>query len=500
MNCNLKAKLHNRFDIEVRDAKTGVLKQEAKAYNIVLNSAWAYILTTAFSSSAFAWFRYIHFGKGTGTLSPSNTTLFNSLGYKEVTTPVYGYKYDVEEAWCSLRQRITLTENEYVGETITEVGISGVVGTLCTHALLQDMNGNVVSITKSDTDIIYIYATVYLILPPYDPSAHVDFVRSTPDTNPLLTGLLGRFITVRSGGTGNNYSTFPRSLVFKHDTSVFPKDETFFPRTLHSVTIDPTVNVSERTASWTTRLGATVANGDSVKKGIRSGAVVSAGGTLSYGAIEYKFDNPYHTHDPVIEQIGTGDGETTDFSTVFPFVKSGAVIKVNDVLAEPTVYTGLPMNKDLLPYIVFLVNNEYGAVIPEAFSRTALWLFENPFYSNYGIDYINGSYILIYVSDNASDWTLAASNTTSGSVDISIPAEYRNKRYWKCERHGTNSMAINSINCNALDNFKNVRFSSPPAEGAVIMAEYDSEYATKDSNHVLDVTVTIQLGEYVEEY
>ena len=33
---------------------------------------------------------------------------------------------------------------------------------LCTHALLQDMNGNNISIQKTNTDVINIYATVYL--------------------------------------------------------------------------------------------------------------------------------------------------------------------------------------------------------------------------------------------------------------------------------------------------------------------------------------------------
>jgi hypothetical protein len=45
----------------------------------------------------------------------------------------------------------------------------------------------------------------------------------------------------------------------------------------------------------------------------------------------------------------------------------------------------------------------------------------------------------------------------------------------------------------------NIHFSVPPAEGAVITADYFTKTIAKDENHVFDMTVTIQPGEYTED-
>jgi len=42
----------------------------------------------------------------------------------------------------------------------------------------------------------------------------------------------------------------------------------------------------------------------------------------------------------------------------------------------------------------------------------------------------------------------------------------------------------------------NIHFSTPPANGAVITADYQTPVAGKDVNHVFDYTFTLQLGEY----
>jgi hypothetical protein len=44
-----------------------------------------------------------------------------------------------------------------------------------------------------------------------------------------------------------------------------------------------------------------------------------------------------------------------------------------------------------------------------------------------------------------------------------------------------------------------VHFDTPPAAGAVITMDYDTDSVAKDENHVFDLTLTIQLGEYTED-
>ena len=53
---------------------------------------------------------------------------------------------------------------EYVGETITEVGISYYSSSnyLHTHALIKDSEGNPLSINKTELDVVVIYATVFI--------------------------------------------------------------------------------------------------------------------------------------------------------------------------------------------------------------------------------------------------------------------------------------------------------------------------------------------------
>ena len=130
MQQHTKVNLHNRFDIEIKDSRTGKVKQKAHAENIILNQAWEQIL------SADDWFDRIYYGTGTGTIAASRTELFTPLSNKVALSPVYSG--DKNQNWYSLRQSITLLETEHVGSVLTEVGV-GTASVLCTHALLKDM-------------------------------------------------------------------------------------------------------------------------------------------------------------------------------------------------------------------------------------------------------------------------------------------------------------------------------------------------------------------------
>ena len=93
----------------------------------------------------------------TGTGNPGGqckTCSFNQYGSGEG---------QAKACFASLTRKTQLSETTAVGETITEVGIGyGSSSTsLATHAMLKDMNGNPISIEKTDTDIINIYATVF---------------------------------------------------------------------------------------------------------------------------------------------------------------------------------------------------------------------------------------------------------------------------------------------------------------------------------------------------
>jgi hypothetical protein len=179
MEVKQKASIHNRFDIEVRDAITGKLKQSLFAENIILDQMYTRLCARS------SYFNNIHYGTGTGTLSASRTSLFTHLGSKTAedveivkALPVSTYK-----------RKIVLNPGDNVGAILTEVGISfdANTGSLITHAMLRDMNGNIITLTKTALDVITIYATIYIKLTVSNSAMKL----VTPSANQLLAYLVG---------------------------------------------------------------------------------------------------------------------------------------------------------------------------------------------------------------------------------------------------------------------------------------------------------------------
>jgi len=166
MNFNASVKLHNKFEMFAKDIRTGQERLVGTAYNIVLNSMWTQIISDRRSP-----FDYICYGRGTGELSPTRTSLFSQIAQISSTR--------VEEVYSGdsgyIKEKIELSPSTAVGETITEVGIRG-YNRLVTHALLKDAEGNPINFTKTDTDVVTIYATLYCKISVTSP---LEFSRST---------------------------------------------------------------------------------------------------------------------------------------------------------------------------------------------------------------------------------------------------------------------------------------------------------------------------------
>ena len=171
--------IHNRFDIEVRDVSTGKLKQKVSAYNIILNQMYNRLC------GGSSYFNYIHFGTGTGVVSPTRTSLFTHLGTKSAVTDETIKAMPVSKWKC----RIVLNPEEYVDKIITEVGIAfgDSSSNLVTHALLSDAEGNPISINKTSTDVVIIYATVFITL---NTTPGLNLL-SLPNSNNLINYLTG---------------------------------------------------------------------------------------------------------------------------------------------------------------------------------------------------------------------------------------------------------------------------------------------------------------------
>ena len=186
----IKPKVHNRFDIEVTDAVTGEVKRRVTSYNIVLDQFFTRLVGR---SSKLG---YIHFGTGTGTPAVTDTSMFTFLCARgaSVVDTVKDYPTSY------IRKKIVLSPADFVGANITEVGFgySSSNGSLVTHSMLKDSEGNQIAIEKTDTDVLTVYATFYVTI-----GAAVEgvYVLPTANNNAVISAILQ-----------DSYSTFDLAL------------------------------------------------------------------------------------------------------------------------------------------------------------------------------------------------------------------------------------------------------------------------------------------------
>lgn len=482
-----KLNLHNRYDIEVVDSRTGKMRQKAQAENIILDGAWGQIL----NNTSGSWFNSIAYGTGTGTMSAARTALFTPLSSKVATDSVY--TLDNANNYVSHRQKIVILENEHVGAQLSEVGImSSRSGTpLCTHALIKDMNGNPVVITKTDTDIITIYATVYLLIgTTYSPTSTLDIARCDPEDNGIIRTLLGRPI----GYSESSYNFTGFNFVFSavQGTQIISNEGDAYTSERQVATLD----VPNKRARFYYRVPAADAN----VGGFILGAIklTAASYAEDYPSIICRFTSGGLTQAQVVEQIGVGDGIVTDFATSFSHIPSNTVVKVDGVPASPTIMADMPNQSVINGFFREFSENPniqnkmplFGAKI----NVDVIW--ENM--SNYPVTSIQARGVNISGSNDGVTFspTIFTSNYTETQE---VPEEYQGHKYWKISpMEGATNRYIYNIYSDGFSNYKNVRFAVAPANGAVITAEYTPLCAAKDANHVLDIDITIQLGEHVD--
>ena len=495
INADINASIHNRFDVEVIDAQTGKIKQRAHGENVICSQLWTRLFTPA------TYFNYIHYGTGSGTPAATNTSLFTFLGYGTPATEDDVKSTNMANGYYSYRRKIVLDTSTANGSTLTEVGVAYDIsaGSLVTHAMLKDMNGNQISIAKTSTDIINIYATVFLHFTSYD-NDHIKFnnfiaeISSGGDIafycgNKLFGYLVG--VSSNSDYRGAKYygATHGRSWL-----------------TGTQIAATTTYNSSAKTITITgTRMG----TADNNIGGI-SGIILFPDSMKSRPVSPWLYlevgGNWFEKTAITGEAIGTGDGTTTRFSTDFGFA-SDATIYVDGV----AVTSGITVNNEPLLYTNMGVYFE-SIVIEDGVAYPATWPapgsgymsmsanFSDKYYWYYNPNYAKGilsfyaSYCIISVSDDLVTWTDLYNSTSAATV--TVPEAYRNYKYWRLTaKSGSDRPGFGTIVAEDLDG-KDVVFDTAPASGAVITADYTTKTIAKDANHVFDLSVTIQLGEY----
>jgi hypothetical protein len=202
MHIEQKVNIHNRFDIHIDNIETGE-HREIEAYNIVLDQMWTRLC------GGSTYFVNIHFGTGVGIPTAGRTTLFTHLGTKAAVDDEVVKALPVSR-W---KRKIVLNPEEFVGSTISEVGIAfgGTNTNLVTHAMLKDAEGNPITITKTSTDVVTIFATVFVKM-----ESLMDSIRlAAPTLNNLINYLFGSsapggtFGLLPGKGIGNRIGSSP---------------------------------------------------------------------------------------------------------------------------------------------------------------------------------------------------------------------------------------------------------------------------------------------------
>lgn len=492
------ASIHNRFDIEIIDSNSGKVKKKLYAENVICNQMW-----TRFMSS-YRWGGYIHYGTGSGTPSSSDTSLFAFYGYK--VTEAYATNSDIDSNVYSATVKAQIPESEAVGETITELGIAydSTANTLMTHAMLKDMNGNPVSLQKSDTDVVNIYATVFIHL---NFSAGTRWLglharQSTTSELSYSSSFLSHFAGLQSAPAN------PRIIACK---GYIPIHTVLTPTyTKNAASRELTVTCPRMdVTTWNTYRGL-----KNIQLGYRYGNLSTM--NVSEFSFEVEEDSVWYSKTPITgEAIGTGDGVTVDFSTKFNFAKN-AVVYVNGVPVDATVDygCGLGIGNYLKPIFTPMagyyqsgntaaqeINPIYTYDTSDKFVIAANYfedkpVFENTLHETHGISRLVGSYKGIRVSNDMKTWVDIPADLST----TDIPEEYQHYKYWAlwCTRNNTGTYPTEFFSAETLPTTVNVHLSEPPAEGAVITADYDAICVAKDENHVFDLSIVFKFNEYTE--
>lgn len=243
-----KVNLHNHFLLELYDKKTGQKQAEAEAENVVTNAGRTYCADQGYFPHQSV-MGQIWLGTGTGAPSPTDTSMGSNV--KASATPALTTQTPSPISWSTTLGDWWHRRKFYFSELIanfslTEVGLgpsqSNTRGQnfnqstwnssiqLATRALFRDANGDPISVTKNNTQIMVITATVYLTRGGVDSNMrlldsffarNVEASGTDATTNSTLVGPYGDWYLGNGTATPNNsdQNLSGTQLAHKNDTS-----------------------------------------------------------------------------------------------------------------------------------------------------------------------------------------------------------------------------------------------------------------------------------------
>lgn len=456
MDLKTNFKLHNNFKVVIRDTLTDD-KIIGKAENVVLNNFYKTQITRVSDVRDFT--KNIIVGSGsnipsatdtglqTQILSRANNGSWNTSEYKIGGTGILKYTGSIQ-----------IGASELVGSVIREVGISGYNG-VATRAILQDSNGNPLEITKTDTMVIDIYATIFLTVP-----------RSISGYK-----IISRGLPFALDANNTHFLSAGKNVVFSARRLEKDWYEPAVAGTLISIptaSFAASISVDEPNMKHDYSIASIAANSGNVG-GIRA---------LRICNIEIPVPND-EIIQPVLvkEVVGTGDGTTTKFATKFGWIRDNATIHiyVNDIeqVAGVTAIYNKPACSQASFYLARTGLTQAGAgiyekVVSEKFARAKCG---------------SNTFTLVASDSLEGPWTSVLALTSAFG---NIPEIHQNKRYWS----GTGSWALESQSNNCfIETEGDIQFEAPVAVGAVVSVTYQPDCIAKDDTRIIN-NLTYSLG------
>lgn len=518
--------VHNKF--EVQRIRNGGVDKTAYAYNIVTNE---FNRTLVGANNTTKCFAYLGIGTGEGTPSVEDSELFNHLA----TVATEEVSREAAYPTSTLVVQATFPADTSKVGILTEVGLrnaaEGMPGSgYITHAMLQDSEGNPITIEKTDTDIIVITATVYITF-----THNLDYVVPA-ENNVIIEGLLNRSFRGLQDLIG--YVGLDPEIATRLYCSI--NDDITDTTAIWYTYGNSVARMDWATSSSSTRTlvsKVTRAPADCLANGLTAKYLTCA---IGYKKITQE-DFPAYTLQPML--VGVGDGVTTDFTCPIPvFIENTEEIKVNDAVMQRGIdYTvdydgnsclcpseGLqagaltyvqsphywPGNggcapimlgaKDMQPNSanvkgIFLCYAEDYVLFDLLKAKTCDTLVLHKLYRQQG----ECGLYFEYSNDNV-DWTPVVTIPKQSYQTPTIPAggpvfkfEPVSARYWRYRMFAvtsagqTNLLQAYGAKCFFGHVGEGIKFSTPPADGAEITIKATVQHPFKTSDYVIDCSCSI---------
>lgn len=496
-----KVKLHNKFEIEIYDKKTGETKY-AFAENIVLNKCfWSDVSFPEYVMGS------IYVGRGTGTLSKTRASLFTPLTFAGASNVEIVFDSDV---LMHRKVKAVFDETKGNGYSWTEVGLASytfATDYMNTHAMLKDSEGNPITIPKTNTMIVTIYATVYceLVSPP---SGHFKMLGGSRSAilraiaygygsslKPSLTGYNSMYALTTLRCLNGEPSLLGLCYAYTANFGPTINNTTF----LHTF---PTYRFTVSQANFpirgvihaTTRqyakgpyyfVGATTIPCE----GLYGGQTYSGVSVGTGDGVQTEFDLPVSLAKPESETIYVGGvAKTRGIDYTIHYGHKSDVQKIIDIVGSDDLYPRQEVNE-----IVELPQPSGAHFTAGAATITRVEFKNYSSTGSYGYTAYN-----IEMSEDGVNFDAIGSGSWAGNqvIDITLPTPKKYK-YMKVILTST------SYDANRFAYFrvyatqpatKNIVFNTPPASTAPITADFSIDYINKTSNYVLDVQTQVQWG------